>query len=112
MQKTEELQHFPPYAWYEDYYQRVISKVEKDIGEECDGFCLWMAQNAPELYVKIQESDTEVNSLWLSRGEQAAFKAVCKTWFLLVMDAHKGFVAWKAKQREALLNAGKQEVLL
>lgn len=108
---TEEIVHIPPYSWYENFFQeRVLAKVATDMGD-CTGFCSWLAENDPALAIRIQEAELEMNSLWMSRADRESFKGACKTWYNLLMEAKKGFDAWKGKQQEALLNVGRQEAL-
>ncbi len=111
MTKTQEVESIPPYAWFEEFFQgRVMPKTCKDMGD-CEGFYSWLAANDPALYNQIEEADTEINSLWLSRSEQQSFKDACTKWYDLLMKAKRAFDAWKLKQREAVLNAGRQEGL-
>lgn len=101
----------PPYAWYENFFKdRVLTKVCEDMGE-CDGFLPYMAEQAPELYARIKVAENELDSLWLSRADKESFKAACKSWYNLLMEAKKGHAAYKAKKLEAALNVGRQEAL-
>ena len=108
---TEDFTSIPPYAWYENYFQdRVLKTTATDMGE-CEGFCSWLAENDPALYNRIKEVESDLNSLWLSRGDMDSFKGMCKTWYKLLMEGRKGFDAHKAKKREEALNVGRQEAL-
>ncbi len=98
--------------WYESFYRmRVLPKVCKEMGE-CEGFFLWLAEYAPDMYVRISAADEEINSLWLSRAEKESFKDACKRWFNLLMEAKKRFDVWKMQQREKVLLSGKQELMV
>jgi hypothetical protein len=89
-----------PCAWYETFYRdRVLVKVCNEMGD-CQGFFCWLAEQAPELYNRINASENEIDSLWLNRSDKESFKAACKSWYGLLMEAKKGFDAWKVKQME------------
>lgn len=134
--KTEETESIPPHAWYENFYRDIVlprvakglhmteirtvhlvfSSVETstaaaDPVQSDPDFISWLAVNDPALYNRIEEADTAVNSLWLSRAEKQSFKDACTTWYNLLLEAKKGFDDWKKKQQEAAVLAGRQEGL-
>jgi hypothetical protein len=110
----DEVPTITPYEWYQHFYeQRVMPKVCKDMeAGGCDGFFQYLAEHMPELYNKIKDAENDLESLWLSRGDKDAFRGACKTWYNLLMDAKKGFEAWKAKERAAAAQVGQQEALV
>jgi hypothetical protein len=99
-------------AWFENFFQnRVLPRACVDMGEECQGFFSWMAANDPELYARIQQAEDEINSLWHPEASRESFKAACKVWYGLLMEAKQKFEAWKSRQREQAANVGKQEAM-
>lgn len=106
---TDELQATPP--WCENFFQeRVLPKIGKEMGE-CQGFFSYLAEQNPKLYARIQAADTEIHSLWHPETDHESFKAACKTWYNLLMEAKQGFEAWKFKQKQDAELVGKQEAL-
>lgn len=108
----EELQSTPPFEWYETYIKtRVMPKLSADMGD-CQGFFEWLGEKDPELYNKITAALDELSTLILSRADRKSFEEACRVWYFLLMEAKKGFEAWKAKEREQVLLAGKQETMV
>jgi len=98
--------------WFENFFHnRVLPRAGKDMGEECQGFFAWLADQEPELYRRIQTADNEICSLWHPEADHEAFKAACKTWYNLLMEAKTGFEVWKVKQRQDAESVGKQETM-
>ena len=86
--------------WHESFFSgRALVKVCNEMGE-CAGFFSWLAEHDPALYNRIEEAWDLINCLWLSQAETGPFKDACKSWYILLMEAKKGFEAWKAKQAE------------
>ncbi len=109
---TVDIASLPEISFYENFYRnRVLPKACKEMGE-CEGFFLWLAEYAPDMYARISAADEEINSLWLSQAEKEPFKDACKRWYNLLMEAKKGFYVWKMQQREKVLLAGKQESMV
>lgn len=99
-------------AWYENFFEnRVLPKACKDMGEYCQGFFTYLVENDPGLYNRITAAQDHIGSLWLSRADRESFKAACKTWYSLLMEAKQGFEARKIRQREAAASVGKQEAM-
>lgn len=99
-------------SWFENFFaNRVLPRTGKDMGEECQGFFAWLADQEPELYRRIQSAESEINSLWHPEADRDSFKTACKTWYNLLMEAKQAFEAWKFKQKEAAALVGKQETL-
>jgi len=89
-----------PFTWYENYFKdRVLPKICKDMGE-CAGVFSWLAENDPALSIRIAEAWELINSLWLNRSEKESFKDACKSWYMLLMEAKKGFEVWKVNRLE------------
>lgn len=101
-----------PISWYENFFSnRVKPKVCKDMETVGSDFYPWMAEQAPDLYIKINKAEEEINSLWLSQAEKKSFNDACRTWRDLLLEAKKGYEAWKAKQLEETRLSGRQEAL-
>lgn len=98
--------------WYEGWYSlRLMPKASSEM-EGCAGLFPWLAENDPALYNRISAAEREIDSLWLSRGEKEAFKAACKAWYGLLLEAKKGLEAGRARDREKVLTAGRQEKMV
>ncbi len=95
--------------WYESYYStRVMPKVCGEM-EACEGLFPWLAENDPGLYGRISAAEKEIDSLWLSRSEKESFKAACRVWYGLLLEAKKGLEEWRVNEREKVLMVGRQE---
>ncbi len=102
-----------PISWYQNFFSnRVLPKVCKDMETVGSDFYPWIEEQAPELYIRINRAWEEVDSLWLSQAEKDSFKAACKTWYELLLEAKKGYEEWKRKQLQELQLAGQQESLM
>ena len=99
-------------SWHWNFlHNRVMPRVYKDMGEDCRGIFDWLVENNPELCTRIVAANKEVDSLCHPEAEHESFKAACKTWYNLLMEAKQGFEAWKVKQRQDAESVGKQESL-
>lgn len=112
MTKTADMPTVTLYSWYQNFYEtRVLRKVFKEMASVERDFYPWLAEHGPELYGKITEADDEVQSLWKSQADKESFMSACGSWYKLLKEAKEAYVAWKARQREAALNVGKQEAM-
>lgn len=109
MHEAIDIESLPEISWYENYYvNRVLPRIEKDMGE-CSGLFSWLGEQDPQLYDRISAADNEINSLWMNQAGQESFKAACRHWYRLLMEAKKGFDVWKATKRETSVLSGRQE---
>ena len=100
-------------SWHWNFLNnRVMPRVYKDMGEDCRGIYDWLAENSLELCTRIEAANKEVDSLCHPEADHDSFKAACKTWHNLLMEAKTGFEAWKVKQKEAAGMVGKQETMV